>query len=183
MADTRVLDTNVLIVASAGDPSSPFPASGSAVEEPVLQHMVLNWLDDFVNDAARLLVLDSTWMLMGEYQNKLGSQDFGLMALLTKMDRQEVVWVMLEADVDGNAVLPGKIAEAVPDLADRKIVAAVLAAQARGHSCRLVNASDTDWLDNQYALWEQGIVLEHLLEHEWLRQRWELKHTLQPGAE
>ena len=81
---------------------------------------------------------------------------------MCKLAHREVVWVGLEMDADGHAILPSTLALAVTDLADRKIVAAVLAAQADGHKCLLSNACDTDWLDCADALTARGVVVEHL---------------------
>ena len=62
------------------------------------------------------------------------------------------------------------MARVVTDLADRKIVAAALAAKADRHSCKLVNACDTDWLDYAAILDEFGIEAEHIIEG-WLRKK------------
>lgn len=175
MADAHVVDTNVLIVASAADDGSPFRPEATPVEEAGLRAKVLDWLLAFEQDAARHAVLDWDWLICTEYTNKLSEQDYGWLALMAKKDRNEVVWVGLEADADGSATLPRALARAVTDLADRKMVAAVLAAQAAGHSCRLVNACDTDWLDCGDALAAQEVVIEHLL-LDWLRHKWEAKH-------
>ncbi|ENO94813.1 hypothetical protein C662_01250 [Thauera sp. 28] len=173
MADARVLDTNVLILASAADAGSPFQPDATPVEEAEYRKKVLNWLMAFEQDAQRHAVLDWDWHICGEYSNKLTDQDYGWLAMMAKKDRNEVVWVGLEVDADGHASLPPDLAGAVTDLADRKMVAAVLAAQEDGHSCALANACDTDWLDCEAALEDAGIATEHLLEHEWLRPKWQ----------
>jgi hypothetical protein len=67
------------------------------------------------------------------------------------------------------------LAVAVTDLADRKMIAAILAAQIQNHTCHLVNACDTDWLDCENSLIAHGIQAEHLLEFEWLRPKWQSK--------
>lgn len=61
------------------------------------------------------------------------------------------------------------------DLADRKMVAAALAALELGSACKLTNASDTDWLDCQKALRVVGLEVENLL-NDWLVARWHTKH-------
>ncbi len=177
MTDSCVIDTNVLIVASAADDSSPFRPDATPVEEDQYRRIVLDWLVAFDGERSRWPVLDFDWHIMTEYQRNLGVQDYGLLVLMRKLDEQQVVWVTLETDGDGNAVLPAALVRAVPDLADRKMAAAVLAARAAGYSCRLVNACDTDWLDHEDLLREAGIEVMHLLEHEWLRPRWTLKHS------
>jgi len=175
VAEARLVDTNVLIVASAADAGSPFHAEATPVEETALREQVLDWLEAFETDPARHAVLDVDWLVCGEYRHKLTEQDYGWLAMMHKMDRGEVVWVDLLLDRNGNAVLPPELAAAVTDLADRKMVAAALAALDAGHPCRLVNASDTDWIDCESALHAVGLEVEHLLPA-WLHARWRRKH-------
>lgn len=176
MADSRVLDTNVLIVASAADGGSPFRPEATPVEEDELRQQVLNWLVAFERDASQHVVLDWDWLICDEYTNKLGEQDYGWLAMMSKRDRNEVIWVGLDVDQDGYANLPARLATAVTDLADRKMVAAVLAVKIEGHTCQLVNACDTDWLDCRAALRAHRVEVEHLLS-EWLQTKWEAKHA------
>lgn len=82
-----------------------------------------------------------------------------------------------ERDYVWNKSSPGDIGNdgAVTDRADRKMVAAVLEAQQQGHSCHLVNACDTDWLDCEAALNSAGIEVQHLL-REWILAAHANKH-------
>ena len=61
------------------------------------------------------------------------------------------------------------------DLADRKMVAAALAALDAGNATRITNAADTDWIDCQQALHAVGLKVENLLP-DWLQARWRQKH-------
>lgn len=171
MADARVVDTNVLIVASAADDGSPFRPDATPVEEAKLRKKVLEWLIDFEADSAKYAVLDWDWHICGEYLNKLTEQDYGWLALMAKKDRNEIVWVGLEVDRNGHAILPGTLEPHVTDLEDRKMVAAVLAAHAQNWDCILTNACDTDWIDCEKALKKHGIEAEHVIE-DWLRAKW-----------
>lgn len=173
MAEARVVDTNVLIVASAADDGSPFRPEATPVEEATLRNDVLEWLTEFERDNNRHAVLDWDWLICGEYQNKLTEQDYGWLALMAKKDRNEVVWVGLEVDNDGHAILPRSLEAAVTDLADRKMVAAVLAAKSEDWACKLTNACDTDWIDCEKKLIEHDIESEHIIEA-WLRVKWKL---------
>lgn len=175
MRESRVVDTNVLIVASAADDGSPFRPEATPVQELALRQQVLDWLEAFEKDTDRHAVLDYDWTICAEYQNKLTEQDYGWLAMMLKKDKNEVVWVGLEIDADGHAILPAKLAPAVTDLADRKMVAAVLAAIEIGENCKLTNACDTDWLDCKDALLEAGVQAEHLLE-DWLTNKRANKH-------
>ena len=126
------------------------PRSGrnlTPVQEAALRQQVLEWLTNFASDTERYLVLDYDWHLCSEYRNKLTEQDYGWLAIMGKLDRNEIVWIGLTVDTDGHAVLPRDLAKAVADLADRKIVAAALAALKDQRGCRITNACDTDWLD------------------------------------
>lgn len=173
MTEARLVDTNVLIVASAEDDGSPFRPEATPIQEREYRKKVLEWLQAFDVDKSRHVILDWDWHICGEYCNKLNpEQDYGWLAMMAKRDRNEVVWVGFELDNDGHALLPEALSSSVTDLADRKMIAAILAAQVEGHACRLVNACDTDWLDCENALIAHGILTEHLLEHEWLRPKW-----------
>lgn len=174
MAESRVVDTNVLIVASAADDGSPFRPDETPVQETALRQKVLDWLLEFDEDPERHAVLDWDWHICGEYQNKLTEQDYGWLALMRKKDKDEVVWVGLELDANGHAVLEPSLAVSVTDLDDRKMVAAALAAIRDGHICKLTVACDTDWLDCQASLETAGLEVEHLLE-DWLRAKWKAK--------
>lgn len=174
MTEARLVDTNVLIVASAADDGSPFKPDATPIEERDYREQVFLWLRDFETDSSRHAILDWDWNICSEYCNKLDpDQDYGWLAMMAKKDRNEVVWVGFELDSDGHAVLPPTLSSAVTDLADRKMIAAILAAQVEHHACRLVNACDTDWLDCENELVAHGIQAEHLLEHEWLRPKWQ----------
>lgn len=50
MSEARVVDTNVLIVASAADDGSPFRPESTPVEESRLRQQVLDWLQRFEAD-------------------------------------------------------------------------------------------------------------------------------------
>ena len=171
MVEARVVYTNVLIVASAADDVSPFRHDATPVQEAALRQEVLTWLIQFEDDPERYAVMDWGWLICGEYCRKLTEQDYGWLALMTKKDRNEVLWVGLAVDQDGHAVLPENLAVAVTDLADRKMVGAVLEARAQILACKLVNACDTDWIDCEEALSSHMVEIQHLIE-DWLRSKW-----------
>lgn len=179
MANTRVVDTNVLIVASAADEVSLFDENATPVQEKQHRDKVLAWLHAFEQDVERRVVLDWGWHMWTEYGKKLTEQDYGWLVIMHKQDRGQVEWVGFEVDENGHALLPDGLSAAISDLEDRKMVAAVLAAKANKHDCKLVNACDTDWLDCAAALDNAQVDTEHLIEHEWLRPRWASKKARQ----
>ena len=183
MAEARVVDTNVLYVASAADPGSPFPEDGSPVDSATDRDRVLFWLRDFEVDPNRLVVIDWDWRICGEYLNKknydgITEQDYGWLAIMSKRDRDEVVWIGFDVDNDGTAILPSPISDQMTDQADKKMVAGVIAASSNGHDCQLTVACDTDWIDVEHCLKDSGIKIELLIEG-WLRAKW---HSMRAGA-
>jgi len=179
MPESRVVDTNVLIVASAAHTTSPFPEDETPVSEAVLREQVLAWMEAFENDPERHAVMDWDWHICTEYQNKLTEQDYGWLALMHKRDKNEVVWVGIEVDEHGHAVLPPALAAGVTDLADRKMVASAMAVGDEVRPCKLTNACDTDWLDCIAALKAADVEAEHLLE-DWLQKKWVEKKGKKP---
>lgn len=174
MVDLRVVDTNVLIVASAADDGSFFRPDATPVQEADLRDDVLKWLQAFETDPERHVVLDYNWHICGEYQNKLTDQDYGWLAIMSKQDRGQVEWVDVQVDEGGYGLLEDHHAEVVHDMADRKMVAAALEAQATGQTCQITVACDTDWIDWEDHLAGHGLNVEYLLE-DWLRTKWRAK--------
>ncbi len=174
--ESRVIDTNILIVSSAADDASPFEPNNTPIPTEALRKKVLTWLMDFEQDKGRKIVLDGDWLIAKEYQNKLTDQDYGSLVWQAKIDRNEVFWVTLDVDQDGHAIVPETLESALTDLADRKMVAAVLAVKvAYGGDCKLVNACDTDWLDCAAELEKHEVQCEHVVE-EWLKLKWKEHH-------
>lgn len=175
----HVVDTNVLIVASGEHPESPFASSHHPVEDPDESKKVLEWLIAFEAGQGRMVV-DYDYEIMGEYENKLTEQDYGLMVLRSKYDRNEVDYVGLEwekdqANPDKVAIIPECLKNDVQDLADRKIIAACIKSNEENMPCTIVNACDTDWYDWQEVLEAAGVQVHQLVE-EWSRQKWKEHH-------
>jgi hypothetical protein len=158
-----VLDTNVLLVASASDPSSPFKDSEHV---PLAeQRAVLKWLSEFRRDRSRHLVLDEQREVMREYKRQLGKNDYGYQVVIEKL--QTARFHRIELDEGGAARLPEPLQTEVKDRSDRKFVAVALADA--GESS-LVNACDTDWYDCQDALMQAGINVEQIID-DWCREK------------
>jgi hypothetical protein len=154
----HVIDTNVLLVASAAHPFSPFSDSHVPPEH---RETVLNWLVAFKSDKSRKLVLDMTMEIYNEYRNKLGDQDLGLQIIHERMADAE--WVEIETDQNGHGVVPADLDTL--DYSDRKFAAAALAAPG---PTTIVNCADSDWLDVADGCAAVGIHVEQLLDA-WLR--------------
>ncbi|MDW7711188.1 MAG: hypothetical protein SCH98_12010 [Deferrisomatales bacterium] len=162
----HIIDTNVLLVASAAHPYSPFGASNLPATE---QDRVFEWLAAFRADDSRSMVWDTLWRIYEEYRNKLTDQDYGLQVVKEKMQRARFVEVAY--DENGAAVVPVEFAAFDPS--DRKFLAVLLT---DGEST-LVNATDTDWLEIEEALMDVGHKVEHVIEA-WLRAI----HTAKTGT-
>ncbi|NJL29100.1 MAG: hypothetical protein HC897_15055 [Thermoanaerobaculia bacterium] len=159
MAD-HIIDTNVLLVASAANSASPFTDSDLPGE---LQTHVLNWLTAFRLDTTRAMVWDTTWTIYSEYRRKLTDQDYGLQVVHEKLDSAR--FVAIELDDDSNATVPVEFSSF--DRSDRKFLAVLLADEEKS---TLINATDTDWLEIEDDLRAAGVTVEHLLE-DWLRTK------------
>lgn len=156
-----VVDTNVLLVASAVHPYSPWDdANHVPIDE---QQTVLEWLMDFRADANRHIALDDLFAIYDEYRNKLTDQDYGLQVVHEKM--QTMRQVTLEWDDDEAAVVPEEFRTF--DRSDRKFLAAALSDP---KMIAIVNAADTDWLYFEEELRAAGVNVIHVIE-EWLREQ------------
>lgn len=163
----HVLDTNVLLVASTSDTTSPF--KGSTHVPIAEQRKVLEWLKEFRRDGSRKLVLDQQRQLMGEYQKQLGKEDLGRRIVVEKF--QTARFHSIEMDTDGAARLPEPLRLHVKDLADRKFVAVALADA--GNSS-LINACDTDWYACEEALRQAGVIVGQLIP-QWCKAKYNEK--------
>jgi len=169
MKDRYVVDTNVLIAASAADPVNPCDIDATPAE-PAIRQMVWNWLSSFQKSESRL-VLDLAGKIFGEYGNKLGFNDFGLQMTQYKFDRCEIDQVDVRYDQDGHGILEDAHNKVIHDLADRKIVAASLEAKSEcGQSC-VAFAGDTDWHEWEEYLIQIDFDIEPVIE-EWSRAKY-----------
>ena len=161
-----MVDTNVLIAASAGDPVSPSDIDATPAD-PALRAKVWKWLQRFESSDARL-VLDRGGKIWHEYQRKLGFNDYGIQVVQHKWSTAAVDDVDVPYDPDGNGVLPADLTSVVHDLSDRKLVGAALAAHEAFGETAIAFAADSDWFDWITALQETGLQMEPVLE-DWRR--------------
>ncbi|HVS39472.1 MAG TPA: hypothetical protein VMS17_28195 [Gemmataceae bacterium] len=159
----HIIDTNVLLVASARDPNSPFQDSDHVPAEQ--QQRVLNWLMEFRQDGQRKIVLDLPFKIWDEYHNQMTrGQDIGSLVVAEKLQSAAVRFVDVAYDGNGHGRLPPELEPVVRDLSDRKFVAAALRDLLDGGMSTIVNAVDSDWCDWQEALRHHGVVVTHLIE-------------------
>jgi hypothetical protein len=163
-----VVDTNVLIAASAADPQHPKDIDATPAD-PILRKQVWAWLDQFQQSESRL-VLDLAGEIYKEYNNKLGFNDFGIQVVMHKWSTAAVDDVRVDYDADAVGILPVALSTVIHDAADKKMVAAALASHVMyGEGC-VAFAGDTDWHDWETALVEHQVILEPIIEA-WSRQK------------
>ncbi len=154
-----IVDTNVLLVASAAEPFSPFADTHVPVEQ---QQVVFEWLAAFRRDSDRRLTLDDAWRIYEEYRNRLTDQDFGLLAIHEKLQSARMVTVAWDAA--GYAVVPESLQACDPS--DRKFLAVALSDP---DTLAIVNAADSDWIEIERELAAAGVNVVHIVEA-WLRE-------------
>jgi hypothetical protein len=167
----HIIDTNVLLVASAQHPDSPFDDSQVPAEQ---QQVVLDWLMAFRKDGQRQVVLDGLWKIWEEYNNKMTGQDIGLLVVSEKLQSSLVRIVDVAYDTNGHGCLPPKLEMVVHDRSDRKFVAVALKDRSQGGESTIVNAVDSDWCDWEEKLKPFGIEVRHLIDdlyRDWQRKR------------
>ena len=164
-----IIDTNVLLVASASDPSSPF---GDSDHVPLdHQELVLKWLIDFRVDGQRKLVLDQSFKIWDEYHNQMTrGRDIGSLIVAEKLLFARFVEIAF--DNDGNGILPPEYNEV--DLSDRKFVAVALNDHVDGGSSAIVAACDRGWYKCEGILKQGGVSVVQIVE-EWSRRVWNEK--------
>ncbi len=163
-----VVDTNVLIAASAADPTDPKDIDATPTD-PALRLDVWRWLDLFQQSESRL-VLDLEMKIYAEYNNKLGFNDFGIQVVMHKWSTAAVDDVNVVYDADGHGVLPAALSPVIHDNADKKMVAAALESHMLwGEGC-VAFAGDTDWHDWEADLAQHHMLLEPIIEA-WSRQK------------
>lgn len=172
MTPRYVVDTNVLIAASAADPIDPKDIDATP-NDPVLRMEVWQWLDEF-RASHRHLVLDIQGHIYDEYTHKLGFNDFGIQVVMHKWSTAAIDDVDVMYDFEGHGLLPATLAPVIHDMADRKMVAAALAAEQSHGTCPIVFAGDTDWHGWEDSLTEHGVSLVPIIER-WSRAKFKTK--------
>lgn len=168
MRDRYIVDTNVLIAASAADPTHPKDIDATP-SDPKLRMRVWQWLSDFQGSTSRM-VLDSANGIYDEYNKKLGFNDFGIQVVMHKWSTAAVDNVDVTYDEHGHGILQPPLHVVIHDDADKKMVAAALDSHRRyGEGC-VAFAGDTDWHDWEGDLLASSVLLEPIIE-DWSRQK------------
>ncbi len=167
-----VVDTNVLIAASAADPVNPKDIDATP-SDPDLRLHVWEWLEAFRASDSKI-VLDSENKIYAEYNNKLGFNDFGIQVVMHKWSTAAVDSVHVKYDSADHGALPRSLAVAIHDREDRKMVAAALEAKRLHGEAPIAFAGDTDWHEWEVALNTHGVELHPIIEA-WSRAKFDAK--------
>ena len=168
MRERYIVDTNVLIAASAADPLHPKDIDATPAD-PKLRLRVWQWLNTFQSSSSRM-VLDLAGGILAEYNKKLGFNDYGIQVVMHKWSTDAVDNVEVEYDEHGHGILQPPLLAVIHDDADKKMVAAALAAHSQyGEGC-VAFAGDTDWHDWEHDLLANSVLLEPIIE-DWSRQK------------
>ncbi len=152
----RVIDTNVLIVANNRE---------SPQASPKCIISCIKWLKSF--EKSGILVIDSNWLMIEEYQNKVNSSGqpgvgdaFLKWILLNRSNphRCQQVQITQIAEYEFREFPKSESLQKF-DLSDRKFVAVALTHPQRP---AIANAVDSDWFIFQEALVANGITIEFL---------------------
>ncbi|MDO7884189.1 hypothetical protein [Hymenobacter cheonanensis] len=156
------------------DTNVPLAANGKSDAGPAC---VLTAVQRLVQlQTAEKLVLDSGFLILKEYQNKLSptgqpgvGDAFLLWAWRNHTNSKHCELATLELAEDGSfAAFPNDPALAAFDPSDRKFVAAALTHAANPP---IVNATDTDWHKDHAALNRNGVQIEFLCMEEMTKPR------------
>lgn len=173
MKERYVVDTNVLIAASAVDANSPI-AREATPDDPDLRQKIWQWLYDF-QQSGSFLVLDGQGGIEKEYGKKLGFNDFGRQVVKYKWDTCAVDQVSVDYDQNGDGILEEPLQTVVHDRQDRKMVAAALDALATYGESTIAFAGDTDWHGWKPQLEAVGLCLEPII-GEWSEAKFKEKN-------
>ncbi len=173
---TYLVDTNVMLAASACHNSCSALLNEAEPKEPELRERVYNWLRDFDLSTDSIL-LDEDWLIRGEYEHKMAfnsymrEQEYGFQVLQNKQDLGLVNYVPIDVDTTSGepiAILSEELTAIVTDRADRKWVAAAQSAKIlHDLTCPIVYGAESDWYVIQDDLLRFGIHCKQLLPDEW----------------
>ena len=174
-----LIDTNVMLAASACVELSALADHAMPTELP-LRERVYRWLVEFERAESRM-VLDEDDLIRGEYECNMRynpatyEQEYGMRVLQGKIDSYLVDYVPLDGHIGQSGeqeLLTDELCGIVTDRADRKWVAAALAADILfGEVSPIVYSAESDWYAIEQALEPHRVQFVRLLPLEWYEQR------------
>ena len=175
-----LIDTNVMLAASAVFDELSNLANHAEPPDPHLREIIFNWLTAF-EQSGDVVILDTEFLIQKEYERKMRfnrnmqAQEYGLQVLQAKHDQGLVDFVPIEA-ITGNgetiAILSQELEVIVQDREDRKWVAASISALDNlDEECPIVYGAESDWFRIEDDLRTHGICFLKLLPDEWYERR------------
>lgn len=172
-----LLDTNVMLAASAAYQEYSALSRGAEPKDPALRILVYNELRR-IEESPDHIVLDYQYLIEGEYRRNMeayatdrATQEYGMLVLQNKKDNCKVNYVYLDVVDFGSdkiAALNPPLDEIVTDQADRKWVAASKAhLEYYSEPATIVYAAESDWVKIEADLNQHGIPLKGLLPKDW----------------
>lgn len=173
---TYLVDTNVMLAASAVHNLLSNLAVEAMPRELELRQLVYDWLCEFdVSD--HVILMDEEFLIRDEYERnmpfnrEMRDQEYGLQVLQYKLDRGLVEYVpveVLEANGERIAILTDELTSIVTDREDRKWVAAAHSAKNYFDvTSPIVYGAESDWYAIENDLLPHGITLHRLLPITW----------------
>lgn len=173
---TFLVDTNVMLAASAVYDNLSWLVNDAMPKESELRQLVYQWLNEFdISD--HVILMDEEGLILDEYERNMRfnrdmqAQEYGLKVLQYKQDRCLVEYVpidVLEANGERIAILSDELTSIVTDREDRKWVAAAQSANILfGVTSAIVYGAESDWYQIESALNPHGIAFHRLLPDEW----------------
>lgn len=174
-----LIDTNVLLAASAYEPTSTMARNAMPLELE-LREQVFNRLMEF-EQSDDMLVLDMEGVIWEEYERNLprntssGQQEYAWMVILHKQTTSMVSHVTIDIH-DGNGERVAKVNppldQLVSDREDRKWVAAAIShKELHNEEAVIIYGAETDWFKIEGQLSQIGIKLERVLPNDWYQKR------------
>lgn len=175
-----LIDTNVMMAASAHD--NPFSRLMADAEppDPGLREIIFNWLKEFEQSEDGIL-FDTENLIRDEYDRnmryntELPGQEYGQLVIQHKLDKGLVDFVPIEvsqAEGEPIAVLSADLTVIVTDRADRKWVAAsMVSISDLDQACPIVYGAESDWFLIEEDLHPYGIKFKRLLPEDWYTSR------------
>lgn len=178
--EAYLIDTNVMLAASAIYNDLSNLADDAMPVEPKLRELIFKILEDF-EESDDLLVLDEEGTILEEYNRNMPfntgmhTQEYGLLVVQKKLDQNQVHFVpieVVEANGERIATIGSDLESIVTDRADRKWVAAALSHR-DWHELEspILYGAETDWFMIESALASHGIQLRRLLPPDWYTSR------------
>lgn len=176
----KLIDTNVMLAASAIYSDLSALANDASPPDVELRETVYCALRAF-EESGEILVLDYEGLIRAEYErnmpfnSRMRSQEYGMLVLQAKLDRNHVEWVPVDV-LEGNGERLGKIdpelAEIVTDREDHKWIAAADSHNEFFDSFPpIVYGAESDWFGIEARLGEKGFLFERLLPDAWYQSR------------